>query len=85
MRIHPRLALLLMLLVATGCRVTTPQCTLREGAAWFPPTFPYLHGQIPPTLPSGEGFAPHYRPDYRVPCVQCVTPAATWVGPLGED
>ena len=29
----------------TGCRVVTPQPTLRQGAHWFPPTFPYLSGR----------------------------------------
>lgn len=44
--------------VICGCRVTTPQPTLRDGACWFPPTFPYLHGryQAPPSSPNV-----HYR------------------------
>ena len=35
---------LTLLLLITGCRVTTPQHDLRSGASWFPPRFPYLRG-----------------------------------------
>jgi len=40
-------ALLLLLGIAcSGCRVTSPQYSLREGASWFPPKFAYLKSKF---------------------------------------
>lgn len=40
-------ALLLLLGIAClGCRVTSPQYSLREGASWFPPKFTYLKAKF---------------------------------------
>ena len=34
----------LLSIVLCGCRVSSPQRTLREGFSWIKPSFPYLNG-----------------------------------------
>ena len=71
--VQTRLAVCLVLaLLFVGCRVSTPQKTLRTGARWCPPTFPLLRGTYKQKLNFSSGGPPsvHQMQYYNAPSSQ---------------